>query len=79
MLTKCRTFGLMLAPLAGLAIFGAACLGGDDDDVEPDNEGGFVPNEDTPQSVSPSDQEPSGQPTAAANAADQQPALVEIR
>ena len=34
MLTKYRTFGLMLALLAGLAVLGAACLGGDDDDVE---------------------------------------------
>ena len=40
---------------------------------------GFVPNEDIGQSTSAADQEPSGQPAAAANTAAQQPSLVVIR
>ena len=47
MLTRFRSFGLLLSLLAGLAILGAACFGGNDDDNEPDDDGGFVPNEDT--------------------------------
>ena len=39
MLAKHRTFGLLLALLAGLMVLGAACSGGDDDDIEPDDDG----------------------------------------
>lgn len=39
MLAKHRTFGLLLALLAGLMVLGAACLGGDDDDIGPDDDG----------------------------------------
>jgi len=39
MLTKHRTFGLLLALLAGLLVLGAACFGGDDDDSGPDDDG----------------------------------------
>ena len=39
MLTKHRTFGLLLALLAGLMVLGAACIGGGDDDIEPDDDG----------------------------------------
>ncbi len=46
MITKHRTFTLLLALLAGLVVLVAACLGGGDDDVEPDGDDGFVQNED---------------------------------
>lgn len=41
MLTKHRTFGLLLALLTGLVVLVAACTGGDDDDTGPDDDDGF--------------------------------------